>query len=288
MVDVEVLGPASWNTLIHLDRLPEPRPQTVFARSAVETLGGTSAGKALHLADLGRPVSLTTVVGDDPAGRSVTDALDRAGLAVDRVAAVAGTERHTNLMTREGARLSIYLTLPEPAPGALGQVTTTLAGRLASTRAVVADLAGWTLEVARRARVPREMLWTDLHDYDGHAEFHGAFADAASHVFLNADGTASPGDLMHRLVDRGARVVVCTLGADGARAVDADHREWSVPASPVAEIVDTNGAGDGFLAGFLHATLDGADIGAALTAGARQAARALGSWHLNPLLDAGD
>lgn len=43
---VVVCGPASWNHLISLDRLPEPVPHMQFAESAWHTVGGTSAGKA--------------------------------------------------------------------------------------------------------------------------------------------------------------------------------------------------------------------------------------------------
>jgi sugar/nucleoside kinase (ribokinase family) len=130
-------------------------------------------------------------------------------------------------------------------------------------------------------------VWTDIHDYDGSAEFHRPFIEAASYVFMNADGLGQPLDFMHATVDAGARVVVCTLGAEGAIAVTANHALHRVPAVPVPEVVDTNGAGDAFMAGFLHATLDGAAVDAALAAGARQAARALGTVHLSPLLDPG-
>lgn len=290
MPDVEILGPASWNSIIHLDALPEPRPHTVFARAAIDTLGGTSAGKALHLTELGRSTRLTTLAGADAAGAAVTDGLRRAGVPLEVMVTTGASERHTNLLTPQGERLSIYLSLPEPAPGAVEAAAARLSRALPSTRAVVADLAGWTLEVLARAGVPRELVWTDAHDYDGLAAYHQPFLVSASHVFLNADGltrvgASSPGEIMHRLVDDGAAVVVCTLGADGARAVDHEHREWSVPAAPASQILDTNGAGDGFLAGYLHASLEGADVGGALVAGAAQAARALGSWHLSPLLD---
>jgi acarbose 7IV-phosphotransferase len=38
---VLVAGPVSWNRIVHLDELPQPRPHTIFARGHVDTLGGT-------------------------------------------------------------------------------------------------------------------------------------------------------------------------------------------------------------------------------------------------------
>ncbi|WP_200941967.1 PfkB family carbohydrate kinase [Angustibacter sp. Root456] len=73
------------------------------------------------------------------------------------------------------------------------------------------------------------------------------------------------------------------------RARHARWRRWRrsrrLAAVPVAKVVDTNGAGDAFMAGFLHATLDGSPVPQALRAGAQQAARSLGTPHLSPLLD---
>jgi hypothetical protein len=57
MSRVFVIGPASWNLLIHLPQLPRPEPQMMVARWHHETLGGTSAGKALNLRRLGVQVT---------------------------------------------------------------------------------------------------------------------------------------------------------------------------------------------------------------------------------------
>ncbi|MBL0887389.1 carbohydrate kinase family protein [Myceligenerans indicum] len=276
-----VVGPASWNTLVRLDALPEPRPHTVFARETVRTVGGTSAGKALHLADLGTAATLVTAVGDDPEAELVLGALARAGDRLEVLAhrAPGPTEQHLNLMTDAGERVSVYLAVPaEPARLDDAHV----AERLAAADNVVLDLAASSLELLDAARAGGAELWTDLHDYDGVSEFHQPFANACSHIFLNDDGTDDHAGVMRALLDRGATTVVCTLGARGAVALTRDG--WAeCPAEP-AEIVDTNGAGDAFFAGFLTAHLTGASTGECLRAGARQAVRALGSPHLAPLL----
>ena len=74
----------------------------------------------------------------------------------------------------------------------------------------------------------------------------------------------------------GAALVVVTSGERGAIAVEAD-RSWSQPALPVPRVVDTLGAGDAFIAGFISSLLDhDTDIGLALGAGAAAGAAAVG------------
>jgi len=67
------------------------------------------------------------------------------------------------------------------------------------------------------------------------------------------------------------RTLIVTRGADGALAIE-DGRRCEVAAAPVAEIVDTTGAGDLFAAGFLAARCRGHDLEACLQAGAACAA----------------
>jgi sugar/nucleoside kinase (ribokinase family) len=64
-VRVLVVGGASWDTVVHVDQLPDSRPRTVFATSSYETVGSTGAGKALNLARLGHEVHLHTLIGDE-------------------------------------------------------------------------------------------------------------------------------------------------------------------------------------------------------------------------------
>ncbi|MFD0202416.1 MULTISPECIES: carbohydrate kinase family protein [Saccharothrix] len=274
---VFVAGPVSWNRLVVLDRLPEARPHTVFAAGHRTTVGGTSAGKALNLASLGADVTLRTVIGDDEAGRSVLDVLQRAGVDVIAEVVDTPTEQHLNLMDPHGGRVSIYLELPrlrEPEHDERALAA------LAAVDAAVIDLADHARPLLAAARTAGVPVWCDLHDYDGAAEFHRDFLDAADHVFLNDDGFADRDALLVFLksLDKPA---VATLGADGALAV-VDGAVHRVPAVPIEEIVDTNGAGDAFFSGFLVAHLAGSGVDAAMAAGARQAALCLGSAGLAP------
>lgn len=298
---VLVHGPASWNLLVLLDRLPAPVPHTVFADRSWETVGGTSAGKALGLAALGRRTVLCTQLADDREGHLLRSLLEQSAIHV-RVTPSDVTERHLNLMTPAGERISIYLAQPEPAadgvalggedafgpdgPDDLGEPDdTALAEAMAAADVLVLDLSPESRRLLPLALATGRPIWVDLHDYDGRAAFHQPFLEAADAVFLNDDATDDPFGLLRECLRFGASFAVCTLGADGAVALDATGRRHRVPAVPVA-VLDTNGAGDAFFAGVLHAHLDGAGLAEALAAGAAHAAGVLGSRHLHPSLDA--
>ncbi len=277
---VFIAGPASWNSIVVLDRLPEPVPHMQFAEATWETVGGTSAGKALSLTALGRTTSLHALRADDGRGERIGDALSAAGVTV-RWQRADATERHLNLMTRRGERVSLYLAAPSATSGAHDD---DLAAAMSAADAVVLDLAAEPRRLLPAARATGTPIWVDVHDYDGEAEFHRPFLDAADAVFCNADRLPDPLAFLRSRVQRGASLAVCTLGADGAVAVDAAGVEHRVAAVPV-DVIDTNGAGDAFFAGVLDARLAGRDVPTALAAGAESASRVLGSRHLHPLLD---
>ena len=302
-----VCGPAAWNHLIRLDRLPEPVPHMQFATGSSYAVGGTSAGKAVHLTALGVPLELHTLLGADEAGDRVRAALTRAGVALHAYAS-NDSEQHVNLMTDDGERISLYVSVPsEPDASTLDAAL----AALREARVAVVDLSGFGAALLPRiAALPAPPpVWTDLHDYDGRAGFHEPFLRAAEVVFMNDDAVGgeldAAWDLLASCVARGPQLAVCTRGAAGAIALDTAGKRYEVAAVPV-DVVDTNGAGDGFFAGFLAAALSAGsaggarrtggagegsgrslaelDVGRCLAAGAAQAAVALGSTAMHPLL----
>jgi len=275
-----ICGPVSWNKLVYLDRLPEAWPHTQFALDDYETIGGTSAGKALHLAGLGRAVVCHTALGNDELSARLRSTLEAVGIELISPVIPGNSERHLNLMTPAGERVSLYLSVPAFLAPDVAQFGALCEG----AAALVMDLSETSRALLPAAVSTRLPVWTDVHDYDGRSDFHEPFVRAADYIFMNADGMSEPLAFMRSRVEEGAKAVVCTLGADGAMAYDADglHRVNAM----VTPVTDTNGAGDAFLAGYLNATLLGASTGAALASAAAQAAVALGTKHLHPSMDA--
>src|SRR5665647_839331 len=87
-------------------------------------------------------------------------------------------------------------------------------------------------------------------------------------------GETSPEAIARFYRERGASLVVVKLGSDGAY-FDGEAGSGRVAAFPVAEVVDTVGAGDGFAVGLISALLGGLNVSAAVKRGAWIGARAV-------------
>ncbi len=83
-----------------------------------------------------------------------------------------------------------------------------------------------------------------------------------------------PEDIAHFYRQRGAQRVVVKLGSEGA-SFDAAEGTGYVAGFPVAQVVDTVGAGDGFAVGVVSALLDGLGLPEAVRRGAWIGARAV-------------
>jgi sugar/nucleoside kinase (ribokinase family) len=272
---VVVIGGASWNTMIQLDRFPEPRASTVWPVDWYDAVGSSGAGKALNLVRLGVAVTLHAALGDDEEGRRVAAVLEAAGVHLIQTRDRAGTARHVNLMDPDGRRISFLL----QRGSTLEDDLSTLEPAIAAADAVCIEIVAHARHLIPLLRRHGHPIWTDLHDYDGASTYHEEFIEAADVVVLSGDRLPDPRPVMEGLRRRGKRLVVCTLAERGALALTADG-EWHVVAAEPAELVDTNGAGDAFATGLLVAQLLEFPLREGLAIAARAAALAVGSRDL--------
>ncbi|GGA63468.1 ribokinase [Neiella marina] len=274
---VFVAGGASWDAIIDLDELPVPEPGSLFARHYHEVVGGTGAGKALNLERLGFNVLLHVVLGQDDWGDKIQQRFRRTSVQLLTDIDPKGTERHTNIMDRDGRRMSIYTHAASERPGIDPDH---LAKAMLHADYVVINIINYCRRLIPFAKQLDKPIWCDLHDYDGCNPYHQDFVDAADFVFLSNDKLPDPKPLMEALIAKGKQLVVCTQGKDGAVALTGDGQWYQVAAQANVDVTDCNGAGDAFFSGYLFAYHQGFEPLVCLQIASKVAACCVGSSEL--------
>lgn len=258
--DVLVIGGAGIDTIVRVPELPVPYADSVLVEPIESYVAHTGTAVALGARSLGLRVKFVDFLGEDTFGEAVVRRLAAEKLDFSWLPSPAGTVRAVNLVSADGRRMSFY----DPR-GAAGQrlPEAFYEGWLARSRHVhvcIVDHARHVLPLALRHSVT---ISTDLHDWDGIGEHQKDFAYAADYVFLSAANLGGRRDavLAEVLASGRARTVVATDGARGAYLAvrDVAGVRYFPAVTPPAPVVDSNGAGDAFVSGFVSGVLRGAD-----------------------------
>ncbi|WP_202880585.1 carbohydrate kinase family protein [Kribbella amoyensis] len=254
-IDVLVIGGAGIDTIVRVPELPLPGRETLSVEPIRSYVGHTGHGVTLGCHLLGLNAALADVLGNDAEGAQVVRLYDELRLPLFVTLHPSGTRRSVNLVSPDGRRQSLY------------------DGR--STQAIRVDPALWRTQLRRTRHVhvsimdfARQALpdlaasqctvSTDLHDWDGRNPYHQDFARAADVVFVSAGNL--PDDATDWIFVNGrAQVVVVMDGSKGSYVHARDAKPVHIPPVDIPErpVVDSNGAGDAYVAAFLTLWLDG-------------------------------
>ncbi|MDQ0576751.1 PfkB family carbohydrate kinase [Agromyces albus] len=241
-------------------------------------VGGNAYNVAAQLAGRGRDVAYFGAVGEDGNARAIARGLHRAGVDAVGLVTARGATAVTTIRVDAGERVfeseefgvtADYFPSEEHLELLAGarwvhvgmlpradELRERLAARRGAGRAAGPGLGGG-LGPAVSQDCAVTQGFTGLDVAFGSVGEHG---DARTWALSALAG--------------GAATAVVTRGAAGAIATDGSA--WfEQPAVPV-EVVDTTGAGDAFIAGYIDARVNGLDQPAALNQGARWAAAACG------------
>jgi sugar/nucleoside kinase (ribokinase family) len=254
MQHVFIIGGTTFDHIINLPEFPNPLPQTIHQALFNETTGSTGAGKALALTKLKVPNTLYSVLGNDAYGQHIIQHLDNESVDFIYDWDAKGTERHVNLMDEQGRRISIFVSQSSENPPLNRQK---VAEQIEKSTVVVLNIISYCKNMIPLLANCNKPIWTDLHDYTDNNPYHEPFIDASDVIFLSSDNLPDYKQTMKDLMARGKELVVCTHGNGGSTALNR-HGEWfNEPALSHFPLVDANGAGDNYFAGFLFAHLKG-------------------------------
>jgi len=246
--------------------------------SFAKSIGGSPTNVAVAAARLGRRAAVVTRVGDDGFGDYIRAALaERFGVVNDYVSvdpqlrtalAFCALDPPTDpplLFYREPRGPDMNLTIDDiPAVAEAVPVLWVTGSRFAQepSRSAVRAL------LERRGRAEHTVL-----DLDYRESFWASPAEAAAEIGPAVDhatvavgnrteceiavGSADPETAADRLLERGVRLAVVKMGAEGVLVATADHRS-AVPSVPV-DVVCGLGAGDAFGGALADGLLAGLD-----------------------------
>ena len=274
-LDVFVIGGVGIDTIVRVPALPLPEQETIHVQPVESYVGHTGHGVVLGCHRLGLRPGLADVIGDDAEGRRIRAMYEELGLPWAIAVHPSGTRRSVNLVSPDGSRLSLY---DARHPAGMRVDPDLWRGRVARARHVHVSI----MDFARRA-LPDVLaagctLSTDLHDWDGDNEFHRDFAQCADIVFVSTSALRDKA-VDWIFVSGRAQAVVAMAGADGSYLYVRGEEPVHLPAVaiPGRPVVDTNGAGDAYVAAFLTTWLDGRSYFEAAEAGSIAGAWACGS-----------
>lgn len=257
-----------------------------FSRS----LAGAEVNVAIGMARLGFESTYVSKVGDDCFGEYVRTAISQEGISTDNIS--LSPEQATGFMLKSNVtdgsdpitqyfrRNSAASTLSASdikaelfKPGAHLHIT----GVAAAISETVRDAIKQAIHFAKAQGCSisfdtnlRPALWSDrqvMVDTINEFAFNSDIILPGIEEGLILMGSEEPEAIADFYLNNGAKAVIVKLGSKGAYYKTVSGDSGIVEGFPVAQVVDTVGAGDSFAAGVISALLDGKDMAQAARRG---------------------
>lgn len=235
-------------------------------------LGGNPLNVSVYLRRLGCRASYTGAVGEDRYGKMMKEALDQKGVDTSHLKVLPGNTALTHVEIVNGDRVFGDYEEGVMADFAIDEDDRTF---LLSHDLIVAGLWSHMESELEGLQERGGQIAFDFADrpYDPEGVIAMPHVDIAFFSDDSSDDEALK-EIILDIASHGAGLVVATRGEHGSLAWDG--RQWHNYGIKPCEVVDTMGAGDSYIAGFLYAYLQKMPVDACMEAGAASSAITLG------------
>ena len=232
------------------------------------TVGGNAVNVAAQLSLLGHKVAYFGAVGDDDDGRLVAAALEKVGVCIDHIRIVNTPTAYSLVRHDPNGDRDIYF---EEFGASGGYLPTEEDVEL--LRGAKHVHIGWLSDGSSfNEKLSSGGTCTVSRDLSVNARPEDLDPKGLDIAVLSAGSASEAEEAAHGLIRSGARLAIVTMGANGSLGYDGEGTV-TLGAKPI-DPVDTTGAGDAFIAGFLSEYKKSGNTRRSLERGRENATRA--------------
>lgn len=271
MAEVICIGIAGADVLIRgVDLNTSFSGETKLAEAVEMEIGGDAANEAITLAHLGVDVQLMSGVAEDGAGSFIKERIRQAGISPDQLIPLPeGVASALNVILVQPDGERNFINTGAPAEGWKPDLTKLSGAKIVSLASF--GLPPFTdsdtcLKVASEAKGQGKLVCADMvHTQACTLEMIRPALAFVDYFFPNEEearamtGRDSLDEIADTFLKCGVGHVIIKLGRRGCFIKSPQFRAM-VPAYECGTVVDTTGAGDNFLAGFISELLQGKSV----------------------------
>ncbi len=248
---------------------------SVPARDIGMSCGGDALNEAVILSALGNSTEIISLLGDDEAGGIVKKCLDGKKVDTRKITVSSDISTGTNIVLVDGEGERYFITNPGstlrklskehilPHLDDAGDIVS-FASIFVSPKLTVSDME----EVFRQIKAtPGRILVADMttakngetiKDLEPILKYIDYIIPNEKETSI-LTGESDPVKSAELFLEHGANTVIIKCGKEGCYYKNASE-EGHIPAYPDAKVIDTTGAGDSFVAGFIHGLSKGLSL----------------------------
>ena len=284
--DIVCVGQAVLDCITRGREAKSYKPNVFRAETIRLHTGGDAVNEAMALAGMGFRTAVVCGVGKDIAGNILIDELSKAGVNTDHVRRVKMDTPIANLqVAQDGSRISVNSNatrlpgyrisqedLPEAKIVSLASIFRPPLEDFDVLKELIQTAKARNATVCADTKLPllESLSVEGLSDVLPLIDY--IFPNEKEAAYYTGENTIL--QMAHALKETGIRNVIIKAGPEGCY-ICGEEGEYALPAVPVPNVVDTTGAGDNFVAGFLSGILKNVSLRDCADLGLRQAARAI-------------